>query len=55
MVITGASSGIGRCTVQHLAAKGARVLVTARRGDALEELVTEIEQQGGRQWRCRET
>ncbi len=47
VVITGASSGIGRCTAQYLAGKGARVVVTARRADALAELVREIEAAGG--------
>ncbi|MBA2245730.1 MAG: SDR family NAD(P)-dependent oxidoreductase [Gemmatimonadetes bacterium] len=47
VVITGASSGIGRCAAQHLAARGARVVVTARRADALDSLVREIEAAGG--------
>ncbi len=37
-VITGASSGIGRALAATLAAKGARVGVTARRADLLEVL-----------------
>lgn len=48
VVITGASSGIGRCAAQHLAAKGARVVLTARRTAALEALAAEIEEAGGR-------
>jgi NAD(P)-dependent dehydrogenase (short-subunit alcohol dehydrogenase family) len=47
VVITGASSGIGRCTARHLAARGARVVVTARRADALDSLVREVEADGG--------
>jgi NAD(P)-dependent dehydrogenase (short-subunit alcohol dehydrogenase family) len=48
VVVTGASSGIGRCTAQHLAARGAAVVVTARRAAALESLVLEIRAGGGR-------
>jgi short-subunit dehydrogenase len=38
MVITGASSGIGRCLASQAAAAGARVALVARSGDKLEEL-----------------
>lgn len=47
IVITGASSGIGRCAARHFAARGARVVLTARRADALNELAREIEVGGG--------
>jgi len=47
VVITGASSGIGRCTARYLADRGARVVLTARRGWALEEVVAEITAAGG--------
>lgn len=46
-VITGASSGIGEASAEHLAALGARVAVLARRADRLAELVTRIEKDGG--------
>ena len=47
-LITGASSGIGRATAEAFAAKGASVVLAARRQDELESLVTEIEARGGK-------
>jgi short-subunit dehydrogenase len=41
-VVTGASSGIGTATVRALAARGARVVATARRQDRLEALADEV-------------
>jgi NAD(P)-dependent dehydrogenase (short-subunit alcohol dehydrogenase family) len=46
-LITGASSGIGRATALAFAAKGAKIVVAARRQDELAALVAEIESQGG--------
>lgn len=46
-VITGASSGIGRALAVALAVQGARVGVTARRADRLEELVRAVRDVGG--------
>jgi NAD(P)-dependent dehydrogenase (short-subunit alcohol dehydrogenase family) len=47
-IVTGASSGIGYATARLFAREGANVIVTARRSDALNALVTEIETNGGR-------
>src|SRR5688500_16748632 len=47
VVITGASSGIGRETALHLADKGAKVVVSARRQGSLDDLVAEIRSAGG--------
>jgi NAD(P)-dependent dehydrogenase (short-subunit alcohol dehydrogenase family) len=47
-LITGASSGIGRATAELFSAKGASVVVAARRGAELEELVEEIQNRGGK-------
>ena len=47
-LITGASSGIGRATAEAFAAKGAWVVVAARREEELASLVTDIETRGGK-------
>ena len=46
-LITGASAGIGRATTLELARAGVRVAVNARRADALDQLVAEIQAAGG--------
>ena len=45
-VITGASTGIGRAAARALAREGAKVALTARRRERLEELSAEIRQSG---------
>jgi len=47
VVITGATSGIGRETALEFVRAGARVVVAGRREDRLRELVVEIESRGG--------
>ena len=47
IVITGASSGIGRATARAAAERGARVVVSARNDAALAAAVEEIEAAGG--------
>ena len=47
-VVTGASSGIGEASAEHLAALGAHVVVLARRAERLDELVARIKKNGGR-------
>ena len=49
-IVTGASSGIGRELSLELARQGARLVVTARREDRLQELCDEIRQLGGEAW-----
>ncbi len=48
MVITGASSGIGLATARAAARQGARVVLTARNEEALQNAVAEINAAGGR-------
>jgi NADP-dependent 3-hydroxy acid dehydrogenase YdfG len=47
VIITGASSGIGEATAKLLASKGAKVVLGARRGEELKQIVDEIKEDGG--------
>ncbi|MEP0914721.1 SDR family oxidoreductase [Leptolyngbya sp. GB1-A1] len=47
VIITGASSGIGEATAKLLASKSAKVVLGARRGNQLRQLVDEIQKVGG--------
>jgi len=47
VIITGASSGIGKAAAFKFASKGAKVVLVARRGDKLAEVATAIEAEGG--------
>ena len=47
-LITGASSGIGKSTAEAFAAKGANVVVAARRKEELDSLVASIVANGGK-------
>jgi len=51
-LVTGASSGIGRATAVELAQRGARVVVSARRQDALDETVRLARAAGGEALAC---
>jgi NAD(P)-dependent dehydrogenase (short-subunit alcohol dehydrogenase family) len=50
VVVTGASSGIGRATALKLAAAGAKVMLVARGEEKLLETKKEIDASGGRAW-----
>ena len=46
-IVTGAGSGIGRCTAHELAALGARVALIGRKPEKLEAVAREISEAGG--------
>lgn len=51
-VVTGASRGIGRAIAQKLALEGAKVVLCARDGDKLGDVVREIQKAGGEAGAC---
>lgn len=53
VVITGASSGIGRETALRLSKGGAKVVLAARRDEALDDLVGQIQSEDGQARACR--
>jgi short-subunit dehydrogenase len=48
VLVTGASSGIGRSSALALAREGANIVLTARRQERLDELIVAIQQAGGK-------
>jgi citronellol/citronellal dehydrogenase len=47
IVVTGAGSGIGRCTAHELASLGAHVVITGRKVEKLDKVAAEIREDGG--------
>lgn len=47
VIITGASSGLGEATARHLASQGAKLVLGARRTERLDQIVKDIQSQGG--------
>ena len=52
VVITGASSGIGKALACHFASKGSKVMLAARSGDKLKEICDDIKKNGGEAAYC---
>src|SRR5699024_10871352 len=53
VLVTGATSGIGKAAAMKLATAGAKVVVVARTPEKLEETLHEIDQLGGRAYAYR--
>ena len=47
IVVTGASSGMGKAIVERFAKEGARIIAVARRKERLEELAEQLKDSGG--------
>ena len=47
VIVTGGNSGVGAACAKRLAAEGAKVVITARRKEALEEVAQQITEAGG--------
>ena len=47
VIITGGSSGLGENTARHLASKGAKVVIAARRKEKLDAIAEDIKKDGG--------
>lgn len=47
VVITGASSGLGEATARHLSARGAKVVLGARRAERIQSLAADLVRNGG--------
>ncbi len=51
-IVTGAGEGIGAATARRMAGEGAKVVLAARRLNLLQEVVAEIEAEGGTAMAC---